>query len=102
MKHFLKSINIFLISLFLAILYVPIRLEGVSLTFWIFILDFKSLGDKGVLWHFGKVAKEIDIRYFLLQAVSAYFLCRFCIFIVAVLSKKNLKNRLQKSGATMR
>jgi len=89
MKRFLQSTKLLIISIVLALMYVPIRLEGVSLTFWVFLLDFKRLGDKGVLWHFCKVAKEIDIRYFLLQAVIIYLICRFCIFIVCMLRNKS-------------
>jgi hypothetical protein len=63
-------------------MYVPIKIEGFSSTFWVFLLDFKSLGDKGVLWHFYKVAMELDMRYFLLQAVIAYLMCRFCMFML--------------------
>ncbi len=88
MKRFLQSTKLLIISIVLALMYVPIRLEGVSLTFWVFLLDFKRLGDKGVLWHFCNVAKAIDIRYFLLQAVSVYLICRFCMFIVCMLNKK--------------
>ena len=88
MKRFLEESKVLIISLVLALMYVPIRIEGLSLTFWVFLLDFKSLGDKGVLWHFAKVAKEIDLRYFLLQAVLVYLLCRFCMFIVCMLRSK--------------
>ena len=88
MKRFLKSSKLLIISLVLALMYVPIRIDGLSLTFWVFLLDFKSLGDKGVLWHFGKVAKEIDLLYFLLQAVLAYLICRFCMFIVCMLRSR--------------
>jgi hypothetical protein len=88
MKRFLKSSNLLIVSLVLALIYVPIKIEGLSLTFWVFLLDFKSLGEKGVLWHFYKVAQEIDMRYFLLQALIVYFLCRFCMFIVYMLRNR--------------
>ena len=88
MKRFLKSSNLLIVSLVLALIYVPIKIEGLSLTFWVFLLDFKSLGEKGVLWHFYKIAKEIDIRYFLLQAVIVYLFCRFCMFIVCMMRNR--------------
>ena len=85
MKRFLKSSKLLIISLVFALVYVPIKIEGVSLTFWVFLLDFKSLGEKGVLWHFYKVAQAIDMRYFLLQAVILYLICCFCMFTVRML-----------------
>ena len=88
MKRFLKSPNLLIVSLILALMYVPIRIEGFSFAFWVFLLDFKSLGEKGVLWHFYKVAQEIDMRYFLLQAVLVYLICRFCMFIVCMLRNR--------------
>jgi len=88
MKRFLKSSKLVIVSLLLALIYVPIKIEGFSLTFWVFLFDFKSLGEKGILWHFYRVAKGIDLRYFLLQAVIVYLMSRFCLFIVCVIQSR--------------
>ena len=97
MKRFFKTSNLLIVSLVLSLLYVPIRIEGSSLTFWVFLLDFKSLGEKGVLWHFYMVAQALDMRYFLLQAVIIYLICRFCMFIVCMLRNRRSSNHPHNS-----
>lgn len=88
MKRLLKASKLLIISPVLALIYVPVKIEGFSLTCWVFLFDFKSFGEQGVLWHFYKVAQAIDMRYFLLQAVIIYLLCFFCMFIVGRLRSR--------------
>jgi len=64
---------IYLIPL-IVLLYVPVKIQGTDITFWIFSLDFKSLGDKGILWHCYAVLINLNWQYLFYELSTAYLL----------------------------
>jgi len=68
--------------------YVPLRLEGLSNTFWVCTFQFDSLGERGVLWHLYKIAQNMDWRYFLVELVLAYGLGMAFILVWTKMRKR--------------
>ena len=64
---------IYLIPL-IVLLYVPVKIQGTDITFWIFSLNFKRLGDKGILWHCYAVLINLNWQYFFYELGTAYLI----------------------------
>ena len=64
---------------FIVLIYVPIKIRGTNITFWIFSLDFSSLGERGIFWHCYAVIMNLNWLYLFYELIMAYF-----IFLVVV------------------
>jgi hypothetical protein len=74
------------------LLYVPIKFQGIDKTFWIFSLDIKSLGEKGIFWHCYAVIKSLNWKYFLYELLIAYLVLSGFIYFLKALKGNVAKN----------
>jgi hypothetical protein len=83
----------YLIPLIL-LLFVPIKFEGIDKTFWIFSLDFTSLGEQGIRWHYHAVRKYMNRQYFFYELIIA---CAYLISLGSIRFLKGRKGRVAKN-----
>jgi hypothetical protein len=75
----------FYLTPLILLVYVPIKIRGTDMTFWIFSLDFTRLGEKGVLWHCYAVLKCMNWQYVIYELLSAYLVLSGGIYFLKVL-----------------
>jgi hypothetical protein len=71
---------------------VPIRIRGIDKTFWIFSFDFKSLGEKGIIWHCYALMRSLNWQYFFCELIIAYLVFWGGIYFLKFIRGSRAKN----------
>jgi hypothetical protein len=84
------KIKFFLLPL-IVLVYVPIKIQGTDITFWIFSLDFSSLGEKGIFWHCYAVLMNLNWLYLFYELIMAYFILFGGVYFIKWIKVRGVK-----------
>jgi len=76
----------------LVLIYVPIKIRGTDITFWIFSLDFSSLGERGIFWHCYAVIMNLNWRYLFYELIIAYLIFLGGVYFIKGVKVSGVKN----------
>jgi hypothetical protein len=81
----------------IVLIYVPIKIRGTDITFWIFSLDFSRLGERGIFWHCYAVIMNLNWLYLSYELIIAYLIVLGGVYSIkwikyAVLKYKNIED----------
>jgi len=76
----------------IVLIYVPIKIRGTDITFWIFFLDFSSLGEKGIFWHCYAVIRNLNWLYLFCELTMAYLIFLGGVYFITWIKVSGVRN----------